>query len=482
MPASTDLQNTSERIAWIEDLIRSHAGDNGRMYDLLDLSVGRVLTSAVRRGSSPKVEGLTIKHIADWLRAALVNDAPWLMNVDEKGRPKKLLKFGVISDISREADKAMLKAAQRFKDLKLIEGDESLYAELENGFRLVRLLTPAALDRESAEMQHCIGDGGYDEDLDDAGLLYLSLRDSHGKAHATIEIDDGVIVQLQGKQNRPPLGSYIDILIPYIRENGLSIDVPPDLLGHVVDVHGVWHRLENLPSGLEIEGNLDLGWTKIEMLPEGLQVGGDLDLAGSKITTLSDGLTVGRGLLLYGTRITTLPKRLSVGRSLDLFTTRVTTLQEGLTVGGDLHLVGSRVRTLPNGLAVGGHLILRHTLITALPEGLSVGGCLDLSETGITELPEGLSVGGDLVLDEVAITAWPKELHVGKDFHMRNAVIASLPEGLTVGRLLDIRGTQIRELPSSIDDGVEVVSDYGAMTAKQFRSAQFALSDWNVSP
>jgi len=54
-----------------------------------------------------------LSHIADWLKAATVNRQPWLGHVDERDRPRKLMKFGSVEAIVNEADKAMLKAAQR---------------------------------------------------------------------------------------------------------------------------------------------------------------------------------------------------------------------------------------------------------------------------------------------------------------------------------------------------------------------------------
>ncbi len=158
-----------------------------------------------------------IRHITDWLKAAVGNDEAWLKHLDDRGRPKKLMKFSSMEDITKEANKAMLKAAQRFSAVKLVEGDEELYAELQDGFYVVRLLTPAALDRESAQMQHCIGNGGYDKALANPDNLYLSLRDKHGKAHATLEVNDGKLIQLQGKQNTVPVDKYLDVLVPFLK-------------------------------------------------------------------------------------------------------------------------------------------------------------------------------------------------------------------------------------------------------------------------
>ena len=44
------------------------------------------------------------------------------------------------------------------------EGEESVMT-FADGSRIVRLLTPEALDRESAMMGHCVGQGAYDKSM-----------------------------------------------------------------------------------------------------------------------------------------------------------------------------------------------------------------------------------------------------------------------------------------------------------------------------
>ena len=384
------------------------------LFSLLDVSVGRLLR---REGNPLAVDKEKLRHIADWLRAALVNDEPWLKNVDERGRPKKLMKFGSIDDIVREADKAMLKAAQKHHGVKLVDGDEAFHAEIYDGFYLVRLLRPAALDRESAQMQHCIGDGGYDEYLNDEGDLYLSLRDPQGKAHATMEIADGKIIQLQGKQNQPPIRKYLDLLVPYIRNSGLDVDLPATHLGHVVDVDGVWHPLENLPEGLTVGRSLDLSRTSISALPDRLTVSGDLILCRMPITKLP----------------------------------------ESLTVGGDLNLGGTPITELPNSLTVGRGLYLNSTNVVALPEGLSVGADLYLNCTPIAALPRGLTVEADLFLNDTKVTAFPDDLTVRGDLYLRH-----------------LHFTEIPPLPNSFEDCMEIYCSDGRISARDFRTTVMA--------
>ncbi len=423
----------SPAIHQIEAHLRPFYGDDERLGVLLSYCVGRVMLRSAKAGDDWEylARDEDVRHITDWLKAAVVNDDPWLKNIDDRGRPKKLMKFSSIEDITKEANKAMLKAAQRLSNVKLVEGDEELYAELNDGFYLVRLLTPAALDRESAQMQHCIGDGAYDAELDKPGNIYLSLRDKHGKAHATLEVNHGQLIQLQGKQNTVPVDIYLEALIPFLKTTGWKIHIPPRKLGHVIDVNGDWFKLDKLPKGLTVGGNLDLLFANITHLPEGLTVGGDLDLRETSVTHL--------------------PERLIVGGCLDLQGSDITHLPNGLTVGGDLYLYGTKITHLPEGLSVGGIFSLSGTKITHLPGNLIVGGNLNLQDTNITHLSPGLTVGGDLNLQGNRVT--------------------HLPEGVTVDGSLLLIGTNITQLPDSLSPETFVYTKDGrGMTAEEFRN------------
>lgn len=268
-PENNDL------VAEVANHLQPLLGDDERLGVLLSLCLGRILLSAARRGEDWKTLATDSQanHIRDWLKAAIVSDSDWLTKLDDLGRPKKLMKFGSVAAIVAEADKAMLKASQSASRIVLRSEDEELHAELANGYYLVRLKTPAALDRESAEMKHCIGNGAYDDAVSEASKLYLSLRSPNGKAHATIEIVDGVIKQLQGKLNERLGEGYMARLIPYLSENKFDVDVPVTDLRYVVDVNHVWHDVEKLPKRLEVKGNLDLRMVYVRFLPAGLKVG-----------------------------------------------------------------------------------------------------------------------------------------------------------------------------------------------------------------
>jgi hypothetical protein len=202
-------------------LMAKTADGNEEVSRLLAMCVGRVILKRLNDGDRDLPDDDFLRHIADWISAALVTNAHWLSNLDADGRPKKLMKFSTIEQVTAEADKAMRAANQRLSILE-VGTDEEIHEELEDGYVLVRLLSPLALDRESAAMQHCIGNGGYDYHVTSGNRTYLSLRDPAGKPHATIEIDNqtNTVKQLQGKQNRAPIKKYIKMLKPALECTG----------------------------------------------------------------------------------------------------------------------------------------------------------------------------------------------------------------------------------------------------------------------
>jgi len=372
-------------------------------------------------GFAPRAEMREgIAHVADWLAAALVNKEEWLNDLDERGRPKKLGKLGSLDRAVKEADRAMLLAVQKgaaqlYEDE---EGHEQTETVFEGGYRMVRLLSPSALDKESAAMGHCIGAGGYDGRVRAGTHAYYSLRDPFGKSHATLEValESNALLQCQGKENKLPVAKYMPFIQTFIKEHKLKLGDAPARYTGLIEQDGEYYDARNLP--------------------ENLRVGGDIDLRDIAITSLPGGLTVGQNLYLSGTAITELPEGLTVGGFLDLSGTAITSLPEGLTVGQNLYLSGTAITELPEGLTVGGGLYLSGTAITSLPEGLTVGGFLDLSGTAVTSLPGGLTVGGGLDLRGTAVTSLPEGLTVGGGLYLGGTAITELPEGLTVGGMV----------------------------------------------
>ena len=71
---------------------------------------------------------------------------------------------------------------------------------------LVKLKSAAALDYETAKMEHCVGKGGYDKQVANGQTEIYSLRsiepDGEWLPHGTIEFYEGKIAQIKGFQNK----------------------------------------------------------------------------------------------------------------------------------------------------------------------------------------------------------------------------------------------------------------------------------------
>lgn len=166
-------------------------------------------------------------HIVDWLWVAARESHDWIRNVDDRGRPKKLMKCGSVAALVREADKVSRRVNRSLDEQaqKLGPSDECVIIDLGAEHFLVRLMSPAALDLESSRMRHCIGHGSYDSKLKLPDFRFFSVRDPDGNPLATLEIRGEVLWQFRGLRNAEPT------------------DAVKDLIAGVVDVFG-WRKRE----------------------------------------------------------------------------------------------------------------------------------------------------------------------------------------------------------------------------------------------
>lgn len=155
-----------------------------------------------------------LTHIVDWLWVAAMEGHPWILNVDDRGRPKKLMKCGSVEALVCEADKATRRVNRSLDEqaLQLGPSDECVILDLGAGHVLVRLMSPAALDLESSRMRHCIGHGAYDSKLELPDFRFFSVRDPDGKPLATLEIHGSTIRQFRGPCNADPSEAVKDLI------------------------------------------------------------------------------------------------------------------------------------------------------------------------------------------------------------------------------------------------------------------------------
>lgn len=367
-----------------------------------------------------------IAHVSEWLSAAIQNDEPWLRDRDEHGHPRKLNKIGSLEQAVKEADKAMLIYAQKaaanlYQDN---DGHEVTIETFDNGYHIVQLLTPEALDKESTYLGHCVGNGGYDSYLEKGEREFYSLRDKSGKGHATMEVkvENNSLLQCKGKQNTPPTSKYMPYIHEFVRERRFKLVEAARHTG-LCEKDGVYYDVCNLPDGLYYDGHLDLGNSAVRFLPENLHVTGNLSLNGTKVTAIPDTLVVQGDLYLYDSDVCILPN--------------------SIFIGGNLYLGGTGKVSLTENFSLHGSIYLNCSEITFVPDNLSVGGDLFLNDTNVSALPNNLCVGGELYLNRTAIKALPDDLRVSKAI--------TLPNGRVCHSLLEARQSIAQQCNINLD-------------------------------
>lgn len=481
--------------------LHAFAPQDDQVDPLLVISLGRVLLKGAREGISlPDIaNGDQIRHIYDWLKVEVVTAAAWLSNVDEKGRPRKLMKFGSVDQILKEADKAMLRANQRTGKAAIKEGDEEIVAELADGYTLVRMMTPAALDRESRTMQHCIGNGGYDDELGKEWARFLSLRDASGNPHVTMDIsvneDRLHINQIKGKQNAVPIAKYLSVLRPWFAEMNATLSYSPerglmvstnDEIYHVSELPDGFeckrdfraHELEGarIPEGLKVHGHMsvisDDGWKPQKHLPEGLYVDGDLTIksrfievispntrikgdlraSSSNISEIGEGLIVFEDCHLTSTKLEKLPSKMTVIGNLLINGTKITEIGEDVIMTS-LSASTSSLASLPSKTKEYEEIKIDHTPIKRLPEGLKIA---KLSAAGVNfeKFPDDLIVTDELVLYRAKIPTLSDTVVLPNDAFFGEAEIGEMKGDIVfdgpVHKLVNFTNARIGKLPDSI--------------------------------
>lgn len=494
--------------------------DNPQVLQLLEQSLGRVLSRAVERGDSWRncVALAEAHHIADWLEAAVKNDMPWLSKLNEHGIPRKIAKFGTVRQILDEADKAMLRMSSSMSKEVNVDG-ETVVMELVDGYSLVRMVSEMALDVESISMGHCIGHGNYDRFVADPSLgrQYLSLRDRVGRPHVTIELDarEGII-QIQGKQNKQPLRRYLDLLAPFFRER--NITRAKYTCGLVFDEDFRLHPVRELPEDIVIPDDIEIHPLPDFVLPKRMTVKGDMSLTnavgvrmpehlvveGNLMITHSQNLTpvsyldvkgslvvamcksgmiathIKAGtLLLSGCAIETIAEFVDIEGDIDIDTGTlrdidcikrvrgdltlnkcgIERLPDGLVIEDSLIVTRGRFETLPENLRVGRDVSITWSWLAELPEGFSCNGDLSLQSSLLARLPQGLRVAGSLDISGTKIGTLPADVYVGGSLRAVHSMLSRIPDSVRViDGTLDITGTAISSLPYGMDITVDLIT------------------------
>lgn len=467
----------------LDELMKTCDGDQCERDEVrkyLDLSYGRVLRnsldakndedqcfedknifhSIVRDTITKDRKRQKVRHVIDWIVASVRNKEAWLKNVDDLGRPKKLLKFSTLEDIVKEADKAMLKASQKLRGVRIIDGDEQLEMELEDGCYVVRLLTPAALDRESGFMQHCIGQGGYDSRLEDDNYRYWSLRDPFGKPHVTIEArkedhsDAMKAKQISGKQNAFPVEKYALMLGPFFARHKVDISLYEGRYGfNILGADGTFLDKRNLPTGfvtaggLNIENNVGSNSAENDKIdvcfPTALHVRGDLTIHNCNLQNLPCDITIDGNMVVVGSDNIHIPKSITIRGNLSIIKSENVCIEDGVEIGGDFMLAGiTSMKSLPAEMKIGGGLYLDSTPFENIPLGVEFLGALHVMDTPITNLPKDRISYESLSVRNTKITEFPAKLEIRREFSiecMKDTLIRGPREIVQTGDYIDVR-------------------------------------------
>ncbi|MCV9963670.1 PcfJ domain-containing protein [Pararhizobium sp. BT-229] len=439
--------------------------DNDRVARLAVVGIGRVLFRHHKNGNGWRAvfdaHVVEIRHVVDWLTSAVVDGDDWLLRVDSKERPLKLMKMHSIPQLVAEADKAFAKKMQKVGAGPALPGDERLHMTLADGYSIVRMLSPQALDRESSVMQHCVGLGSYDHHLEGDRFALYSLRDHLNRPHATMEVEiaSRTLVQLRGKQNEMPVAKYLKALAPFVEAEGLNSGETAEM-GFVIGKGSIVHHVSEipdaaefdrtlvlrgygddpedirLPSGIRVEGDLDIGRGFEGIFSSSATVSGDVHARGLNIPDISAGFRFGGGLHFEGSWVGDLPAGLHIRGDLVLKHCRKVVLPRGLVIDGDLDLTQADVEELPDDIVIRGNLHAGDSTLRRLPEGVSVGGAVFLGGTKqIEEIPAGFSVGGNLML--------------------RDSSVRLIGEGVSVGGMVSVNAAIAAEL--EVDASAEIV-------------------------
>ena len=167
--------------------------------------------------SDPNAFGIPLKNMTDYLTArVLQGDDISKMSVPD-----------VIRLTNEWHDLVMNKPAT--PDVENVD-IKTIYS-LPDDHKIVELLTVKALKRESALCGHCVGKGGYTDHLNDNHAKILSLRDSSGYPHATIQLIDNGIYQLKGKENGIIEPVFWNMIKDFIISKGLILKADFDKIG-----------------------------------------------------------------------------------------------------------------------------------------------------------------------------------------------------------------------------------------------------------
>jgi hypothetical protein len=176
-------------------------------------------------------------HILDYLQSALTN-----RDLPDSLRLKNLTHLSY--EAAEEKSNEWTKWLNRGESKDWEEGEEEVM-KTSDGFKIVKVISQAALNREGKEMQHCVG--SYADLVRNKRVTIYSLRDRSNNPHVTIEVDrEDTVKQIKGKQNDAPIEKYHNAVIEFL--NWLNPNGALELENiDGVDYEGRFYHISKVP-------------------------------------------------------------------------------------------------------------------------------------------------------------------------------------------------------------------------------------------
>lgn len=164
-------------------------------------------------------------------------------------------------------------AQEKIQEQNLKMSKEGTYKIMDYGpdYYVVQLFTPKALDFEGSMLNHCAGDGYYDNQVHKENVQIYSIRDYCGVPHLTLEVNDGKIVQCYGYKNHVPCDMKLrKALRALMCEEKLDI---PDVNGWnkliaYIKQDGVLYDVFDLPKDFIAQSTINLSGMDLHQLPD----------------------------------------------------------------------------------------------------------------------------------------------------------------------------------------------------------------------
>lgn len=367
----------------------------------------------------------------------------------QKQKLPKLIARLSFKDANQIAQRYMnyyLRVMRRQAEENVDDFEEIWRSRRKPNLALYQLCTADALDDESMQMNHCIGLGSYDRHLKSGDRYFYSLR-SGTRSIVTLEVKDGDIWQIEGKDNDPPAGEWLPHIGEMIVEQGWRPEYnETHKTGLVEDLENRLHPIDRLPKGLQTK-HLNLSYLDCEELaiPENASFEGQLNLSGVKsIRSFAKGLVVGGDLILTGCEnLEELPSDMTVYGAIRITNCpNLTRLPDRFHACGDLEITGCQnLRKLPRSMKIGGSLRLKRLY-------------------SLEEMPESLSVESELTIYGCdRVRSLPTDLKVHKALYLRELKsLESIPNRLNLKQTFSITECPgITELPIDLKAQKEVI-------------------------